>query len=141
MPDVTLDTSTDRGRHVASRLRDDIVAWLTTVRPNGQPDSVPVWFLWDGDTVVVYSRPNQVKLRNIVANPHVALAIDDTKGGGDVIRIEGVAAIDPSDPTCDAVPAYIAKYEQHIIDLGYTVAEFAAAYNTAVVVTPTRYRT
>ncbi|HMM42231.1 MAG TPA: TIGR03667 family PPOX class F420-dependent oxidoreductase [Thermomicrobiales bacterium] len=141
MADVTLDTSTDRGRHVAARLRNDIVAWLSTVRPSGQPDTVPVWFLWDGDTVLIYSQPNQVKLRNIAGNPHVALALDDTKGGGDVIRIEGAAAVDESHPSCDNVPAYVAKYEQHIIDLGYTVAEFAEAYSVAVVITPTRYRT
>ena len=141
MADVTLDTSTDRGRHVAARLRNDIVAWLSTVRPSGQPDTVPVWFLWDGDTVLIYSQPNQVKLRNIAGNPHVALALDDTKGGGDVIRIEGAAAVDESPPSCDNVPAYVAKYEQHIIDLGYTVAEFAEAYSVAVVITPTRYRT
>ncbi len=141
MPDVQLDTSTNRGRHVAARLRDDIVAWLTTVRPSGQPDTVPVWFLWDGDTVLLYSRPDQLKLRNIAANPHVSLVIDDTKGGGDVIRIEGTAVVDAAHPPLDAVPAYVAKYEQRVIDLGYTVAEFSAAYNVAVVVTPTRYRT
>lgn len=141
MPDARLDTSTDRGRHVAARLRGDIVAWLSTVRPSGQPDTVPVWFLWDGDTVLTYSRPNQLKLRNIAANPHVALAIDDTKGGADVIRIEGTAAVDESHPRCDAVPAYAAKYEQCIIDLGYTLPEFAAAYSVPVVITPTKYRT
>ncbi len=141
MADVQLDTSTDRGRHVAARLRGDIVAWLTTVRPSGQPDTVPVWFLWDGDTVLIYSRPNQVKLRNIASNPHVSLAIDDTRGGGDVIRIEGSATIAAVHPPADATPAYVAKYEQHILDLGYTLPEFAAAYSVALVVTPTRYRT
>ncbi len=141
MADVQLDTSTERGRHVATRLREDIVGWLTTVRPSGQPDSVPVWFLWDGETIVIYSRPNQVKLRNIASNPHVSFTVDDTKGGGDVIRIEGTAAVDAAQPRPDASPAYKAKYDQHIIDIGYTAAEFAAAYSEAIVITPTRYRT
>ncbi len=42
--------------------------WLTTVRSDGQPQSVPVWFLWDGETFVVYSRPGQQKLKNIGSN-------------------------------------------------------------------------
>jgi len=141
VPDITLDTSTERGRHVAARLRGDIVAWLTTVRPDGQPDTVPVWFLWDGATAVIYSRPNQVKLRNVASNPRVSLVVDDTHGGADVIRIEGAAAIDESHPACDASPAYIAKYEAHIIDLGYTLPEFAATYSAPLIITPTKYRT
>ncbi|MCO5177810.1 MAG: TIGR03667 family PPOX class F420-dependent oxidoreductase [Thermomicrobiales bacterium] len=141
MADVQLDTTTERGRHVAARLREDIVGWLTTVRPSGQPDSVPVWFLWDGATIVIYSRPNQVKLRNIASNPHVSFTIDDTRGGGDVIRIEGTAAVDPAHPQSNANDAYQAKYAQHIVDIGYTAPEFAVAYSEAFVITPTRYRT
>ena len=29
----------------------------------GQPQSTPVWFWWDGDTFLVYSRPAAKKLR------------------------------------------------------------------------------
>jgi predicted pyridoxine 5'-phosphate oxidase superfamily flavin-nucleotide-binding protein len=35
----------DRRAHVEGRLRANLMAWLTTVRPDGRPDSVPVWFL------------------------------------------------------------------------------------------------
>jgi PPOX class probable F420-dependent enzyme len=120
---ATLDTSTDRGKHVERRLREDAIAWFTSVRPNGQPDSVPVWFLWDGESVLVYSRPDAPKLRNLEANPHVTLTIDDTRGGGDVIRIEGTARHVAGHAPAHEVPQ-----------------SFASAYSAAVVVTPTRYR-
>ncbi|MDQ3548764.1 MAG: pyridoxamine 5'-phosphate oxidase family protein, partial [Chloroflexota bacterium] len=77
---VTLDTSTQRGQHVEQRLNDDVIAWLTTVRPSGQPDSVPVWFLWQDGKIVVYSRPDQTKMRNLTENPKVTLTIDNTNG-------------------------------------------------------------
>jgi hypothetical protein len=32
----------DRRMHVEGRLRANLMAWLTTVRPDGRPDSVPV---------------------------------------------------------------------------------------------------
>ena len=32
----------DRER-VEGRLRSNLIAWLTTVRPDGQPVTVPVW--------------------------------------------------------------------------------------------------
>ncbi|HUG14765.1 MAG TPA: TIGR03667 family PPOX class F420-dependent oxidoreductase [Thermomicrobiales bacterium] len=137
---ATLDTSTDRGRHVERRLREDIIGWLTTVRPSGQPDSVPVWFLWDGEAILVYSRPEQTKMQNIAHNPRVTFTVDDTKGGGDVIRVEGTAEY-----AGDFVPshenvAYQEKYSSGIARIGYDAEEFAASYSAAVVITPTRFR-
>jgi uncharacterized pyridoxamine 5'-phosphate oxidase family protein len=58
--------------HAERRLRENLVAWFTSVRPSGQPDSVPVGFaVQDDGTILVYSQPGKVKLRNIAANPRV----------------------------------------------------------------------
>ena len=138
---VSLDTSTQRGQHVETRLNDDVIAWLTTVRPSGQPDSVPVWFIWQDGRVVVYSRPDQTKLRNLAENPKVTLTIDNTNNGSDVIRIEGVAEHATSYPPCHEVPAYVAKYTDRIAYIGYGTPEnFARTYSAAIVITPTRFR-
>ena len=32
----------------AQRLTGEGVGWLTTAAANGQPQSSPVWFIWDG---------------------------------------------------------------------------------------------
>ena len=137
---ASLDTSTDRGKHVEGRLKDDKIAWLTTVRSNGQPDSVPVWFLWDGDTILIYSKPNAPKIRNLESNPYVSVTVDDTRGGGDVIRIEGSAELVQGHPLGTEVPAYMEKYGTDITYIGYDANSFALAYSAAIVVTPTRYR-
>ncbi len=138
---VTLDTSTQRGQHVEQRLNDDVIAWLTTVRPSGQPDSVPVWFLWQDGEIVVYSRPDQTKMRNLTENPKVTLTIDNTNGGGDVIRIEGTAVHDPNYPACHEIPVYVTKYAERMAYIGYGTPEnFAQTYSAAIVITPTRFR-
>jgi hypothetical protein len=52
-----LDPSQEAHAHADRRLRSEQVAWLTTVRADGQPQSTPVWFLWDGRTFLLYSQP------------------------------------------------------------------------------------
>ncbi len=127
--------------YVESRLTNDIIAWLTTVRPNGMPDTVPVWFVWKDGAFVTYSEPNKLKLRNLEHNSKVSFAIDDTKGGDDVVRFEGTAEVDEDYPAADQVPEYVRKYEPHIQRLGYgDPTSFAASFSVAVVVTPTKYR-
>jgi PPOX class probable F420-dependent enzyme len=136
------DSSIQPGAHAESRLRNDIVGWLTTVRPSGQPDSVPVWFLWtDDQRILIYSRPNKQKLHNLERNPKVTLAIDDTKGGDDVTRVEGTAEYVADHPALYEVPAYVEKYHDHILRIGYGDPEtFARDYSAAIVITPTRFR-
>lgn len=139
---ATFDQSTDRGQHVAERLRTNVIAWLTTVRAGSQPDSVPVWYLWQEDgTLLIYSRPNTPKVRNLHVHPQVSLTLDDTHGGSDVVRIEGTAVVHADDAGQQVVPAYAAKYGDGISYIGYEdAAAFGAVYSTAIVITPTRYR-
>ena len=58
-----LDTTSEAGARAEKRLREEAIIWLTTVRSDGQPQSVPVWFLWEGETFLVYSQPGRQKLR------------------------------------------------------------------------------
>src|SRR5262245_50360551 len=137
----TLDTSSRRGRHVAARLDSDVIAWLTTVRPSGRPDSVPVWFIWHSGELVLYSRPRTTKLRNLAANPLVSITLDDTNRGADIVRIEGTARVDDTYPPAHRIPAYATKYAERIRAIGYRDPEaFARAYSVPIVVTVTRWR-
>ena len=52
MDAVLPDPATPFGACVAQRLREDAVIWLTTVAANGTPQPNPVWFLWDGHSVL-----------------------------------------------------------------------------------------
>lgn len=128
----------DRER-VDARLAQNLMAWLTTVRPDQQPTSVPVWFLWQEDgTILLYSRPGTPKLRNIAANPKVSLALDVTDIGRNVVRLEGVAKQADGVPAANEHPAYLAKYTERIAALFDTPERFAELFSTAVLITPTK---
>jgi PPOX class probable F420-dependent enzyme len=131
----------DRER-VEARLRHNLMAWLTTVRPDGQPVSVPVWFLMrDDGTILLYSRPGTAKLRNIAANPRVSLALDGTDIGRNIVRVEGVAKQADDQPPADHQPAYQAKYIERIGALFGTPERFAELFSAAVIITPARLHT
>jgi len=128
----------DRER-VEARLRQNLMAWLTTVRPDGQPVSVPVWFLVREDsTILLYSQPGKRKLRNIADNPKVSLGLDVTDIGRNVVRLEGIAEVAHDQPAANQQPAYLAKYTERIAALFDTPERFAGLFSTAVIITSTR---
>jgi PPOX class probable F420-dependent enzyme len=110
-----------------------------TVNGAGAPQPVPVWFLLDGDSFLVYSRPDTPKLRNIAANPRVALHLNDDGRGSDVITVAGRAA-QSDDPPAHLVPAYVEKYAGLIAGNGWTPESFAADYSVPVRITATAVR-
>ncbi len=139
--EVTAGLSSDRRAHVEARLRTNLMAWLTTVRPNGAPELVPVWFLLrDDETILVYSEPGKVKLANIAANPQVCLALDVTDIGRDVIRIDGVARRVDEHPPASDVPGYVAKYIERIGALFGSAEQFSARYSVPLLITPIKLR-
>jgi PPOX class probable F420-dependent enzyme len=130
----------DRER-VEARLRQNLMAWLTTVRPDGQPVSVPVWFLMREDgTILLYSQPGKQKLRNIAANPKVSLGLDVTDIGRNIVRLEGIAGVTYDQPAANHHPAYLAKYTERIGAMFDTPERFADLFSTAVIITSTKLR-
>lgn len=134
------DTTTGAGGRAARRLGDEEIAWLTTVRADGQPQSVPVWFLWDGETFLIYSQEGRQKLRNISGNARVGLNLNSNAHGGDVVRAEGTAEVVEDAPPATEVGPYLEKYREAIARIGYDPEGFARAYSVAVRVTPARWQ-
>ncbi len=134
-----LDETTEFGQRAARRLRADLLGWLTTVSPRGAPQPVPVWFLWDGTSVLLYSKPNTPKLRNIAANPSVSLNLDGDGRGGDIVVLHGQVRVS-DDPPADEVADYVEKYAGLIAHNGWTPASFATDYSVPLRIDVTRIR-
>ncbi len=131
----------DRER-AESRLRSNLIAWLTTVRPDGQPVTVPVWFLLrDDETLLLYSRPEAAKLRNIAANPKVSFALDVTDIGRNIVRLEGTARQADDLPPAHEQPAYLAKYLERMAALLGSAENFATLFSAPVIITPAKLHT
>ena len=134
---MDVDTSTAFGARAARRLREDQIGWLTTVRPDGMPQPIPVWFLWDGDTFLIFSEPTAKKVRNLTDNPKVALHLDGDGRGGDIVVVTGEARVaDP--PSEQQMSEYLAKYREGIKGLGMTPEQMTQTYSTTIRMTPTK---
>src|SRR5579872_2560932 len=114
MSSVLPDPTTPFGRRVTERLRDEHLIWLTTSSADGTPQPNPVWFLWDGSSILIYSLPDAARLLHLKRNAKVALNFDGNGKGGDIVIITGEARVSQDDPPADQLPAYVEKYHDFI---------------------------
>lgn len=135
-----IDFGGEHGARALAHLRQDPVIWLTTVSSSGAPLPMPVWFVFDGqESLLVYSI-NGARVRNVGANPRVALSCTSDPEGTDVVVFSGEAMFDPDAPPADQNAAYLEKYEQRIGGLEMTPASFAETYDTPIRIRLTRLR-
>ena len=133
------DQTKPNNAHVEQRLREEPIIWFTTVRADGRPHTVPVWFLWDGETFLIFSQPGNLKIRNLQRNPHITLALDGTKQGGDVVTVEGEAEL-LSEPSRNMrVPAFGEKYASLMKAMGSSLERMAEDYSQPIRIKPTKF--
>jgi PPOX class probable F420-dependent enzyme len=120
-------------------LEREPVVWLSTVRPDGTPHLVPIWFWWDGEALLVFSKPGARKVRNLRANPSVMLALGDAEDDFDVGLMEGRAEL-LDRPTRDVLPAaHLAKYADQLASIGVSAADYAATYSQVIRIVPREF--
>jgi PPOX class probable F420-dependent enzyme len=108
------------GWHVNRRLRQEKIIWLTTIDSHDTAQPRPVWFHWDGETILIFSEKNKAKLRHIARNPRVALNFNTDDDGGDVTVIVGNAKILGDSPASNRIKTYLRKYNKGIKSLDMT---------------------
>jgi Pyridoxamine 5'-phosphate oxidase len=91
-----------------SQLRAAPKIWLSTVRPDGRPHSMPVLVAWADGQPCIATRPGSRKAKNLSANPACVLTV----GGADLdLVVEGIADR-VNDPLANdrAAAAFLDKY-------------------------------
>jgi PPOX class probable F420-dependent enzyme len=115
-------------RHVESRLKKESVIWLVTAGKSGRPQAVPVWFLWDAGSFLIYAQPG-TKVEHIRANPHIELHLNEIDD--DIVRASGRATL-ATKPAAHTVPEYVRKYGGQIKGFGWTNEEFSRRYPNVI---------
>jgi len=124
---------------VEAALREDPVVWLSSVQPDGRPHLVPVWFHWDGERIVAFSKPHARKVGNLRDKPSVMLAVGTPGPDFEVELIEALAEV-PDAAAATLMPeGFGAKYRDLLRRAGLTVQRFAEIYSQPIVLRPTRF--
>jgi PPOX class probable F420-dependent enzyme len=120
------------------RLAAEDVVWLSTIRPDGRPHIVPVWFTWDGEAITFFSKPHAQKVRNLSTNPNVMLAVGVPDEDMDVELIEGCAEV-VEQSAADVAKGRLDKYGELMARVGLSVEQFVETYSQVVRIRPTRF--
>jgi PPOX class probable F420-dependent enzyme len=115
---------------IQPRLDTETNIWLATVRPDGRPHLVPVWFAWPAGNGKLYVciEASSVKARNLGQNPQVSLTLEN---GSQPVICEGIAAVVPQPWPEPVVAIFKAKYDWDITTDG--------RYDTLVEITPVKW--
>jgi PPOX class probable F420-dependent enzyme len=135
-----IDFSTEFGQRAHKRLSEEEILWLTTIDAQGIPQPRPVWFLWDGETFLVFSQSQAHKVAHIQNRNQVALNLNSTFTGGDVVVLLGEAQMLSTPVSQPEMDAYLKKYEQGLKGINMTESDFQDSYHTAIRIKPTQLR-
>ncbi len=70
-------------------LGEPHAAVLATTSPRGRPQATPIWFVLEGEHIIVNTSQGRVKLKNLQAHPYLALTIVDPKNMYRYVQIQG----------------------------------------------------
>ncbi|MFN3491862.1 MAG: TIGR03667 family PPOX class F420-dependent oxidoreductase [Anaerolineales bacterium] len=129
-----IDFNSKLGRKAKKHLKQEYFIWLTTVDSKNTPQPRPVWFIFEKNSILIFSQPQAFKLKHIARNNKVSLHFNtlDKKGEEDVIIFTGEAKIETDTPPANKISAYLRKYRAGIKSFGGTPDLFAKEYPTAV---------
>lgn len=133
-----MDDTTLAALRVQRFLETEPVIWLSSIRGDGAPHLVPTWFVWDGDEILIRSKPGARKVHNLRHDPRAMLALGDADDDFDVGLLEAIAQVEIPPGGADLPAAFVDKYGDRIAALGLTPLEFARTYTTTIRLTPAR---
>jgi len=84
--------------NVQKILNSKQFAHVATIRPDGSPQSSPMWFVWDGEYLKFTHATNRQKYRNIRHDPRIAVSITDVDDPYTYAEFRGVVEHIEEDP-------------------------------------------
>jgi PPOX class probable F420-dependent enzyme len=93
-------------------LEAPLVASLATIENDGSVHVVPIWYLWDGEAVLMATSSTSRKVRNLERDARATVMVHDSPGGVDVrgITLAGRVEIRRGEEAAAAIQAVHLRY-------------------------------
>lgn len=128
-----IDFTSEFGQKALAQLQNEHVVWLTTIGASSNtPQPNVVWFLYQDDDVIVYTKPGYQRLTNIATNPRVSLNFNTPEDGEAMTVLTGTALIDPATKSVINNTEYVEKYERWLEHIGNTPQAMSDEYNVPI---------
>ena len=84
-------------------LNQTMIGFLSTLNQDGSPNTMPLWYEWDGQRILMFSAAETAKIRRLRRDPRAALCIAEGVGVMEAwVSVEGtVECIDDLQRTRD----------------------------------------
>jgi F420H(2)-dependent biliverdin reductase len=115
---------------IITRLETQQNLWFGSVRADGRPHLVPVWYVWHASRLYISTDPNSVKIQNIQRNPRVVASLED---GTHPVICEGTARVMDRPYPEALLKVFYLKYEWDV--------PADKQYNQIVEITPEKWLT
>lgn len=113
--------------HVRTFLADVHFATVATTDPDGVPRQAVIWYLLDGDELIVNSRVGRRWPTNLLRDPRTSLAVMDETDGFRWVGLTGVAEPITDQPQAQADIAEMARrYKDDPDDVAGMIRRFRA---------------
>jgi PPOX class probable F420-dependent enzyme len=85
---------------------------IATLRPDGSPHIIPVWFRWDAGVVKIWTTETRVWVRNLLNDPRVAFSVQTFEEPYPAVMIRGRATVATADDaaTVEEIRAITRRY-------------------------------
>jgi PPOX class probable F420-dependent enzyme len=87
----------DELRAFLERREPALVGVVGTLREDGSPHLVPVWYRWDGESILIWTDDVRVWARNLRRDPRVAFSVQEIEAPFAAVALRGRATLTRAD--------------------------------------------
>ena len=98
-------------------LESTAVAFVSTIGPRGEPQTTPLWYLWDGDVVRFSLVEGRQKLRNLRRDPRISVVVVDPAEPTWYVELRGLVGALTLDGELDLERKVAEKYAGGHVDV------------------------
>jgi len=107
-------------------LARPLTAVVSTIGKDGTPRAAPVWFLYEGGRVLIWSDTGRGWVRNLARRPQVAIAIAEHEPPFAAAVLRGTAVVQSDRPDAAAVIRRLTEKYIPAPEVDTYIARFAA---------------